>query len=492
MKANKWLSLILAGIILASATACAADQTETDGTDTAVAGETESEAPAVTGRADVSDEVPAMDCKGEDFTIIGYGHTYSFMYAEELTGDVFNDALYNRNTGIAERFNLNLTITGTEQYDVISKEVKNSVQAGDDIYDLVSYHYVQMGNDLLADLYLNFRDVPYVNFSQPWWNSSTEELLTIDGRTFMAFGSLNLTTLSQAACIFYNMNMGEDYDQEDIFSLVMEGRWTIDKLIEMGSQVYKDTDGNGVRDNTDQYGFAFAAKGDMDGYLQAFGKMLVEKDENGKLTADRYYDEKLVSIMEKLHNLQSNSDFVWAENAWNVGFNLFIENTVLFGHGYIAMTQWGLRDSEIDYAIIPAPKWDEAQSRYYVTVGGSGDAQAVLRTAQNLEMIGAVTEALNADSWKYCEEAYYENTIKYKSTRAEENVEVLDMMMESRVYDFGYVYGGWESSGGGAGFWIHNVLNSGSADISSYYQSKKANWEKYLDSVFNKFATYEG
>ena len=488
------LAILLAALMTVSMTACGAPaETETSGTDE-VLETVETEAVPendMEARKLVSDNLPDKDFGGEDFTILGYDFTYGYMYAEELNGDVFNDALFNRNTGVAERFNVKMNILGEADYNGTSQIIKTAVLSGEDTYDLVAYHYVQMGNDLLSDVYLNFRDVPYINFENPWWNSSTENLLTYKGRTFLAFGSLDLTTISQASCFFYNMSMGEQYEMEDIFSLVMEGKFTIDKVAEMGKIVYKDVDGNGVKDATDQYGYGFSRKGDADGYLQSFGKKLVEVNEDGSMALDRYYDEKLVSIMEKLNALQSNEEWVWSEDAWNVGFNRFVENTLLFGHGYIAMTQWGMRDSEIDYAVLPVPKWDEAQDNYYITVGGSGDAQAVLRTASNLEKIGIVTEALNAESWKTCEAAYYENTIKYKSTRAEENVEVLDMMMESRIFDFGSVYGGWSSSGGGATFWMHEVLNKGSADIASYYQSKKSTWEGYMESVLAAFENYE-
>ena len=496
MNTKRIFTLLLCAMITASAVSCGAPaETETTAEDTADVETVETEAipeDDMEARKLVADNLPDKDFGGEDFTILGYDFTYGYMSAEELTGDVFNEALYNRNTDVAERFNVKMNILGEADYSGTSEIIKTAVLSGEDTYDLVAYHYVQMGNDLLSDVYMNFRDIPYINFENPWWNSSTDELLTYDGKTFLAFGALDLTTISQASCYFYNMDMAEQYELEDIFTLVNEGKFTIDKVAEMGSIVYKDTDGNGVKDATDQYGFGFSRKGDADAYLQAFGKKLVEFNEDGNIALDRYYDEKLVSIMEKLYTLQANEEWVWSEDAWNVGFNRFIENTILFGHGYIAMTQWGMRDSEIDYAVLPLPKWDEAQDRYYITVGGSGDAQAVLRTASNLEMIGVITEAMNAESWKTCEGAYYENTIKYKSTRAEENVEILDMMMESRIFDFGSVYGGWSSYGGGATFWIHEVLNKDSADIASYYQSKKTTWEGYMDSVITAFENYEG
>lgn len=495
---NKITSILLLVCLLASMTACgeaqtdvssdttSADTTDTTATDTTEIGEVEME-----GREAVSDNLPSKDFAGEKFNILGYDYTQGFMIAEELTGETFNDAIYNRNTNVADRFNVKISTSCELDYQGTSDAIKTSVLAGEDTYDLVAYHYVQMGNDLLSDIYLNFRDVPYVNFDNPWWNKSTDELLTYKGKTFLAFGSLNLTTISQAGCTYYNLDIAEEYDLEDIFTVVNEGRWTLDKVIEYSDIVHKDLDGNGTREATDQYGYVFSQKGDID-YIQTFGKMICEFDDDGNLTLDRYYDEKLISIVEKLYDMQYNQEGIWSEDAWNLGITMFNQDLTLSAWGTIAMSQWGLRDLDIDYAIIPVPKWDEAQESYKAGVSGSGDAQAVLRTASNLEKIGVVTEALNAESWKTCERAYYENTIKYKSTRSEANLEILDMIMENRVFDFGCVYGGWESSGGGAMFWVHKVLATGNGDMASFYQSKKNTWENYMASVVNAFESYNG
>lgn len=490
------ICLALLCALLTSVVSCGEAQTETtpttDTTDTTAATETTAEDLEeldMDERAGVSDGLPELDFGGEKFHVMGYDYTQGFLYAEELTGETFNDALYNRNTSVADRFNVKMTFTYDMDYGVTSDTIKTSVLAGEDTYDLVAYHYVQMGNDLLSDIYLNMRDLPHIDFSKPWWNKSTSELLTYKDRTFLAFGSFNLTTISQTSCVFYNQDIAEQYELEDIFTVVNEGRWTLDKMIENANIVYKDIDGNGTRESTDQYGYVFSRKGDLDG-IQSYGKMLCEFDADGNLVLDKYYDEKLVSIIEKLYDIQYNQDAIWSEDLWNLGITLFNQGTTLAGYGTIAMSQWGLRELDIDYAIIPPAKWEENQENYYSTVGGSGDAQAVLRTAGNLEKIGAVTEALNAESWKTCERAYYENTIKYKSTRSEENLAVLDMIMENRVFDFGGVYGGWENAGGGATFWVHKVLNNGSSDISSFYQSKKKTWENYMQSVLNAFENY--
>ena len=117
-------------------------------------------------------------------------------------------------------------------------------------------------------------------------------------------------------------------------------------------------------------------------------------------------------------------------------------------------------------------------------------AEAVLQTADDLEMIGIVTEAMNAEGWKTLIPAYYDVTMKYKGVRDEEAIAMLDQILEDRIYDFGYVYGGWNSAGGGAGFWLQEIVNSGNTDVASAWQKRKGPWENYMASVYNAFDYY--
>ena len=85
--------------------------------------------------------------------------------------------------------------------------------------------------------------------------------------------------------------------------------------------------------------------------------------------------------------------------------------------------------------------------------------------------------------------AYYDTALKYKGTRDEKSVEILDMIVANVIFDFGYVFGG-ETSATGAGFWIHKLLQQGSADITSHYEANKNNYQSKLASAITAFEEY--
>ena len=488
MSIKRILCALLAGCMMLPLASCgnAPAETETAEQDTAAV-ETEKETTEEEARLALPDDLPEADYKGSDFTILCYGHTSWLMDREELDGDVVNDAIYNRNHNVAERFNTNIVYDSAADYTAASTAAKNAVTSGDDYYQLAAYHFIQMGSDLLSNTFMNMNDVPYINFEKPWWNDTTVNDMTYKGVTFMGVGFIGLSNVSSAYCLFYNQGLAAEYSLPDVFSFVDEGTWTKDKMKELAEVVQQDVNGDGVKDTGDRYGMAFDLNGACDQFLWFFGKKIYTRQDDGTY-ADTYYDEKLVDLITWLHDFSFNGSYTYTEKSWGVGGTMFSAGNTLMVVGGIG---GGLsyRDLDIDYSIIPAPKWDEKQEKYITVSDGSSEAIAVMTTVQDVEKVGVLTEALTAEGWKTMLPAYYETALKYKGTRDEKSVEILDMIVANVIFDFGYVFGGL-SSATGAGFWIHKLLQQNSADITSHYEANKNNYRSTLDTAIAAFEAY--
>ncbi len=447
-------------------------------TDTAASEDT---AETETTRENYDDGLPEKDFGGKTYTVLGEGMSVYF-HADELTGEVLNDALYNRDVKVGDRFNVKIALSETADAQTTIDTAKASVQAGEDEYAAVVSFVIYMGMAVTNNIFQPVSDLPYINLNQPWWSASNLTDLTYRGKTILVMGDFDMSGLSQTKCMFYNKDLAETFGLPDIYETVRSGQWTKDKINELCEGTYVDINGDGKKDEGDQYGYAVDSKGDFNGLLWAFGKRLFEQQSDGTYK-DVYFDEKLVSIVEWCYDIKNNHDYTWTDGNWNTGYNAFMLEKTLIANGYISMTQWGMRDLETDYAILPCPKWDEAQQNYYTYVEGSHSIAGVLTTAQDKEFVGCVMEALNAESWKTVRPAYYDSCLKYKGARDEDSVEMLDILMDGRLFDFGYVYGGW-----GAAFWLQYCINdNNSTDIASYYESKKKEWNTYMDKVFTAF-----
>ena len=479
------LALLIIALVLPTIASCGAgnetpDATTPDTTDTTV--QTEAETDALEARIDVSDELPDADFNGKTFAIIG-DDGFDFILAEELTGEVVNDAIFERNHAVCDRFNINLDCVAYDE-NAYTDQAKNLVLSGDDSFQMVSGHIILLGMAAVNDIMYNWYDLPHVDFSKPWWSASTEEDLRYKDKAFIAIGDFALSALTQTYCMFYNKDLAEAHNLPDMYEIVTNGEWTFDKMYELCDGVYLDLDGDGTRSDNDRYALATSCKSPANAYLWAFGKKIATQQPDHTYKLD-YYDEKLVSIVERLYNMYYETDFVHFDPTSHSYISWFSDGNCLFANGLIEMAVNNLREAEFDYGIIPYPKWDAAQEDYYTSVDGGHEGLAILKSISDPEFAGTISEALCAESWKRVVPAYYDVALKFKGTRDERSIEMLDNIVQSRVFDFGYVYGGW-----GCVFWIQYMMEQKSKDITSYYEKNFSSYEKTMEKVFKAFDEY--
>lgn len=126
--------------------------------------------------------------------------------------------------------------------------------------------------------------------------------------------------------------------------------------------------------------------------------------------------------------------------------------------------------------------FDEEQTEYYSICDAGANIMAIPVTAANDEMIGAVVEALSAYSWRTVLPAYYEIALSAKSARDEESVEMIDLVLASRVIDFAYLYDGWT----GWVFKLADFIKTEGAFSSTYAKYEKS-MQNYYDKVLEFF-----
>ncbi len=103
----------------------------------------------------------------------------------------------------------------------------------------------------------------------------------------------------------------------------------------------------------------------------------------------------------------------------------------------------------------------------------------VTAAEENLDTIGLLTEALSAESYKKLVPAYYDTALKVKSARDERSVAMLDRILENRVFDFGFVYGGFDS----CAFDIMYLLLDRDTNFESHWAAEGNAITAYYDEV---------
>ncbi len=504
MKQNKhrslaWL-LTLCTLIPAVASCGSDGGTAQDTGDTAAVSDTVAETEpmdALDARKLVDDGLGTVDLGGYEYRIAtsdGKGET---LYCEAATGDVIDDAVYNRNVAVEDRFNCKIVLALDEPYTEASNKITNSITAGEDAYDIISFHVVQLGLLTLSDYFMNWYDIPHIDFEKPWWSPSTTNDLTYNGVCVTAIGDMALSALSAAYCVFYNKNLGQNYDFPDLYEVVNDGKWTIDYITELTKGVYQDLNGNGSVDlEDDLFGYTSDCNSNLNTYLWSFDNPVFKK--NGDTLEYTYKTDKVTNIITKLCDMfdlydgiqVGSTTYVNLEGATGHAYSrdMFAKSHSVLANGYISMSLSHFRELEDEFGILPYPKWDEAQENYYTMSDGHHEAMALPKTIGDLEAVGTITEAMCAESYKILVPAYYDVALKVKSTRDEQSIAMLDLIVNSRVFDFGYVYDAWK----GASFFMQELVRTNNTNFESYYAKKEKAVNKHYTQVIEYFENYEG
>lgn len=114
----------------------------------------------------------------------------------------------------------------------------------------------QSGSDAQSGIFADWNDIPYVDFSKPWYVKSLNDAM-VGGKLYMVESELSISYFQQTWMILYNKTKAEEISGfPDLYKAVEDGTWTLDELNRLTSDVYRDTNGDTKRDAEDFYGFA--------------------------------------------------------------------------------------------------------------------------------------------------------------------------------------------------------------------------------------------
>ncbi len=449
--------------------------------DTAAKTETEAE-------TQPPDGLPEENYKGREFRVITSEVSEKDIYTEDHEiADPLHDAVYTRNMNVQERFGIKITVE-SDTYAAVTNRVARSVKAGSDDYDLCFAHMVNGASLAQNNDVLPFEKLPYVDFSKPWWDADTKNAFSIRNNLMMANGDISPTSFNYTACLYFNKNMFDKLDLEYPYRLVKEGKWTLDKLIELTKEVSQDKDGDGkiTRDSdSDVFGLTSYFLNVPYSFYYGAGGLLVAKDENDVPFFDSR-PERDTNIYDKMYAvLMTNKANFETEEAYELNvIKIFTDGRAMFYDAILSSSEF-LREMTDDYGFIPEPKFDENQKDYKSFVNGASSMICVPATVreQNREYVSIIIEALASEAYKIVTPALIEQYIKRKMTRDADSAEMVDYIVRHRAFDMAYV-NLWE----GAGSYIRDLLRQKSATgVSKKLKSLTAQSQRKIERIVKAF-----
>ncbi|MBQ3815117.1 MAG: hypothetical protein II836_03590, partial [Clostridia bacterium] len=170
---------------------------------------------------------------------------YRDIYAEGLTGEAINDAVYNRNALIESRYNVKIT---QERMNIsnIDSAINKAVTSGDTTYDVVYPRLYEAAGMYQKNYFQNLMNVPHLDFDMPWWDSNCVASLSTNGILPAVATSINVNDKDATAAVAFSKPGAEDNGLEDLYTAVREGRWTFDLVASLSEQCNRDMNGDGT------------------------------------------------------------------------------------------------------------------------------------------------------------------------------------------------------------------------------------------------------
>lgn len=450
MKSSKKLISSLL-IILTALSASCTDSAQTGGETT---GET---TPKETTQASEYQN-PNVNYNGEVFTILDYdtddyfwhAATYSDIHADEDNGDPINDAQYKRNRKVEEELGITLETypVGGSSRTQNQAELRKLILAAENAVD-VAFLFGSDMSAILAEegMLTDWNSVPTMNLASSWWDQNAIETFTFGKQLKILTGDISLYAAFSPVLLFFNKDVAEMNNIDDLYDLVREGKWVNEKVYEYCRLVSADLNGDGKMDENDRYGTTIQ-NGRIPDMMISSGAKITTRDSKGQLELT-LMSEKNVDLQTRFYNFIRDTDAVcnasdYSGKYGNVFYELhipmFANDQLLFNFNQLLIA-FELRSMETDYGILPTPKADVSQENYCTSMNMSWETfLCIPATNDRLEMTGHVVEALGYYSQQYVTSEFIDTTVRTKALRDEDSAEMLELILANKTYDAALIY----------------------------------------------------
>ncbi len=466
------LALLMAAGVAFSAVACA-ETKEPDETKNETVADTSGETSGASGELEtedrnVYDDMEKESYSGKTFTVCNRDECKSDMEVEELTDDILDDMIYERNAKIAADFGIKFAYVTMDDYNAVNTELNTQATSNTDDYDLFVGHKFSFATCAQNNYCYNLGNIDTISINEEWWDQACYENLTIDDKTYCMTGDIFPTSMRASSCLVFNKVLMEDLQKSvnDLNNLALDGKWTLDQLIAYTADVTMDTSGDSaINYEDDQYGLVSWMMDVPFSLYYGAGKPFISiVDGTPEMT---YVDstEQVTTIYEKIYKIivEQKAYFITDANLYETCYDVFAGGRALFCDITLSKINSMIvaRNMKDEYGILPIPKYDEAQEEYLSFVNGAIPFVMVGSAEKDPEFVGTILEAMARYNYENVTPNMFEIVTKLQAAQDPISSGMVDLIIRNRIFDMAYFFD-WEISN-----LVINGLKASNATIAS-------------------------
>ena len=424
---KRGLCLILAFLMLVSLAACADKGGDGESND------------SVSTSGDWEIDFSYKDYEGHEFTVlrskIEEGHGWMGipidLGVDEMSGDILSDAVYNRNRTLSELLNVTIKLEMVETGDKYTSTLNTSVMSGDGGYDLSVLHMRGFPTLINQGLVKDMNELE-LDTSYSWWDKEAEEALNIAGKQFAMISDITYVDKLATIGVFYNTSMAEELQLPNLYDMVDNGEWTLEKMKEYAV----------IATNSGEEIYGISSQNDFSYYMMhAANIQTVSKNNNGDLVFKLAY-QRPVSMLQEVFTVMNEPYYF---NRMHAGLDV-VETVQMFNDQTLFLvrplqTFYNLKDVSDNYGVLPMPKYDDVYEGYYSSVNHhAASLMAVPVTNNENERTADVLQAWGMASEKIVNPEFYDRILSARMVHDEDSIRMLDIIFEHRTYDIGLIF----------------------------------------------------
>lgn len=450
----------------------------------------------------IDHDLPEIDLEGDviSFVVADTDQDMlntSSIVADADTGDTVDQAIYERNERIQEQFNCTIELYEEYVSDYsVSGQYGTVLLAGESSIDIIAGRQWDDMNLCLKGYVqeltsLEGTENDYIDWEKGYWATDYIEGMNYGDKVYWLVGDINLRYTGSFYTVFLNKTL---YDTSclatygDPYQLVYNGDWHYDTIIALAQLGWQDIgEEQDKTDSGDVLGLAIPLWDNTNAMVISAGIPFSTENPDGSIVLNiTDKNERLVNFCTKFSDLLSTNGVLSFGGAYGDAMNLLASDNAMMVFGRLNQAHMYLRDMASDYVILPYPKLDKTQDRYYSSVHDGISIFGVNNATSNLKAALVVLEAMACESYNTVRLEYYDYALKYKYTRDDYAADMIDYIASVAWSDFGYV---WAFTNSSLGSFFRGALQPGlnKNNFARLVKQGQRGWQIALGDIMDDF-----
>lgn len=405
---------------------------------------------------EVLDELNKYSLAGETYTIYAGGENVADQ-SSFGNGNFLTDAVYRRNAAVEKLFSITIQyapVPAGATSAMLCERLVADWQIYGNSCDLVMLPAVSMGILSVYDgLFADLRTAEELNLSNPWWSRSAVEELTLLDHTYLTVGAINHDAIANAEALLCNKTaFSELYPNRDLYRIVENRQWTREELLRLSVVLpehesvtwgYTGDHASIAESMLVSSGVSIFSRSSPIGYAFDVGS-----------AGDRMVELRTWSLMPRAN--------------WNLvedrqsSISAFRNETTLFCSICLGdLNNGSLKDRGFEWVLLPFPT--SVAGEEYATAVADGFSALAIPKGRISQKSAVVLEALNAYDYYLYLPSVYNYMLSGSYSSDQEAADMMDLILDRRVFNFARIYGGDAGEHAGEYFILLQSLLTGEA-----------------------------